>query len=148
MTVHSRRARLVFTPAFHLHYTYGSRYTPSRADIVPEQHEALLSGRWVFPFLAVGLQFVDTGCSRTLLVRNLPAARAPPCSWRPHQPHPARPLVRRAAPQVGRRRRGAGAPERRQGRGRGGVHRGVGLHGGAAGAAGGPLGRRPRVTSG
>jgi hypothetical protein len=45
LAVHSRRARLVFVPAFHLLYTWGSRYTPSRADIVPEQHEALLSGR-------------------------------------------------------------------------------------------------------
>jgi hypothetical protein len=46
MTVHHRRARLAFAPAYRLSYTHGSRYTPSRADIVPQHHEALLSGLW------------------------------------------------------------------------------------------------------
>ena len=44
MAVHQRRARLVLAPAYHLAYDYGHRYTASRAEIVPEQHEALLSG--------------------------------------------------------------------------------------------------------
>jgi hypothetical protein len=48
MQVHTRRARLALAPAYHLAYAYGSKYTPSRADIVPEQHEALLSGAHFF----------------------------------------------------------------------------------------------------
>lgn len=42
--VHTRRARLALAPAYHLSYDYGHKYTASRADIVPERHEALLSG--------------------------------------------------------------------------------------------------------
>jgi hypothetical protein len=47
VTVHGRRARLALAPAYRLAYCYGRKYTPSRGDIVPERHEALLSGVWL-----------------------------------------------------------------------------------------------------
>jgi hypothetical protein len=44
LTVHQRRARLVFFPAYHLHYIHGEKYTPSRADIIPAEYDALIAG--------------------------------------------------------------------------------------------------------
>eukprot|EP00775_Hariotina_reticulata_P004862 gene4862-5107_t len=44
LKVHQRRARLVYFPAYHLHYIHGEKYTPSRADIIPAEYDALIAG--------------------------------------------------------------------------------------------------------
>jgi hypothetical protein len=41
---HSRAARLTYLPAYHLRYAHGEKYTPSRADIVPAEYDALVGG--------------------------------------------------------------------------------------------------------
>ena len=42
--VHSRRARLVYLPAYIFGYSYGLKHTPGRGAIVPERFQALVGG--------------------------------------------------------------------------------------------------------
>jgi hypothetical protein len=44
LTVHKRSVQLAYLPAYHLHYVQGEKYTPSRADIVPAEYDALIGG--------------------------------------------------------------------------------------------------------
>ncbi|WIA41921.1 hypothetical protein OEZ86_009235 [Tetradesmus obliquus] len=44
LTVHRRSVRLAYLPAYHLHYVHGEKYTPSRADIVPAEYDAVIGG--------------------------------------------------------------------------------------------------------
>jgi hypothetical protein len=44
LTVHRRSVRLAYLPAYHLHYVQGEKYTPSRADIVPAEYDAVIGG--------------------------------------------------------------------------------------------------------
>lgn len=44
LTVHRRSVRLAYLPAYHLHYVHGEKYTPSRADIVPAEYDAVVGG--------------------------------------------------------------------------------------------------------
>ena len=42
--VFNRSSSLAFFPAYHFNYTYGVKYTPSRAEIIPQHFEALVGG--------------------------------------------------------------------------------------------------------